>query len=77
MTETWSDEYSNLSFPDFKVLYLSRDSRNIHAKRNSGGIAIYVREKYFKPNMLLKSDSDDILWIKFDGKLFDLTSDVF
>ena len=66
-----------MTFPDFKVLSLSRDNRNINAKRNSGGIAIYIREKYFTPNMLFKSDSDDILWIKFDGKLFEITSDVF
>ena len=77
LTETWSDEYSDLSFAGFKTFYLSRENRNINSKRNSGGIVIFVREKYFSPNMLIKSDSDDILWIKFDGKLFDLESDLF
>ena len=42
LTETWSDEYYDLTFPDFKVLSLIRDNRNINAKQNSGGIAIYM-----------------------------------
>ena len=60
-----------MSVPGFQVFYLSRTGRKLTSKRNSGGIAIYVRDKLYSPNMLIKCDSDDVLWVKFDGNLFD------
>ena len=77
LTETWTDEYSDISFPGFKVFWLSRLEKNRNSKRSSGGIAIYVRDKFYKTNMLFKQDSDDILWLRFEGCLFNLQYDVF
>ena len=77
LTETWTDEYSDVSFPGFKTFYLSRTNRKSNTKRNSGGIAFFIREKYYTQNMLIKSDGDNILWLRFVGTFFDLTSDLF
>ena len=35
------------------------------AKRDSGGIIIYVKSELYNRNMLVKTDSDDIIWLKF------------
>ena len=77
LTETWAGEYSDVSFPDFKIFYLSRTNGKSNTKRNSGGIAIFIREKDCTPNMQIKSDGDDILWLRLDGILFDFASDLF
>ena len=77
LTETWTDEYSDISFPGFKVFWLSRLEKNRNSKRSSGGIAIYVRDKFYKTNMLFKQDSDDILWLRLEGCLFNPQYDVF
>ena len=76
-TETLTDEYSDLSFEGFKVFWLSRLEKHRKSKRSSGGIAIYIRDKFYKPNMLYKEDSDDILWLRFEGTTFNLQHDVF
>ena len=34
LTETWSDEYSDLFFAGFICFYFSRKNRNINSKRN-------------------------------------------
>ena len=78
LNETWTDVYSDVSFLGFKSFKLSRKKqKKRNTKRNSGGIAIFVRDKYYKPDMLIKSDGDDILWIRFDGSLFNLSADLF
>ena len=77
LTETWTDEYSDISFPGFKIFWLRRLEKNRNSTRSSGGIAIYVRDKFYKTNMLFKQDSDDILWLRFEGCLFNMQCDVF
>ena len=77
LTETWTNEYNDLSFEGFKVFWLSRLEKNRKSKRSSGGIAIYIRDTFYKHNMLYKEDSDDILWLRFEGTTFNLKHDVF
>lgn len=55
LTETWTNESSEISFPGFHVFYLSRTDRKQNSKRDLGGIAIYVRDKFYSSNMLSKT----------------------
>ena len=77
LTETWTDENSDLSFAGFKVFWLSRLDKKRKSKRSSGGIAIYIRDTFYKANMLYKQDGDDILWLRFEGSTFNLQHDVY
>ena len=77
LTETWTNESSEISFPGFHVFFLSRTDRKQNSKRDSGGIAIYVRDKFYSSDMLIKQDSDDILWVKFNGSIFNLSKDLY
>ena len=45
LTETWTDDYSDLSFDGFKTFWLSRSDKNCNSKRNSGGIAILFEKR--------------------------------
>ena len=77
LNETWTDDYSDLSFDGFKTFWLSRSDKNCNSKRNSGGIAIYLRDEFCNAVSLYKQDGDDILWLRFEGVMFDLNHDVF
>lgn len=77
LTETWADSFSDLSVPEFVLFQLNRTEKKINTKRNSGGIAFYIRESYKKFCTLLQKDSDDIIWLKIDGQLLNLTYDLY
>lgn len=77
LTETWSDSLLDLSVPGFTLIQLNRVEKKQNTKRNSGGIAIYIRESFKKYCFLLEKDSDDIIWIRIDRHLFNLTYDLY
>jgi len=66
-----------MSVDGFTLYSLHRKDLAVNAKRSSGGICCYIRNKYAGEVQFIKSDSDDILWLKFDGKLFDRSFDIF
>ena len=47
------------------------------AKRNSGGIIVYIREKYVNNETLISTSADDIIWVKLDKKVLSLNSDLY
>ena len=56
---------------------LNRTLKKRGTKRDSGGIIAYVRNELVTDTTLFLQDSDDILWLKLEGRLFNLTNDVF
>ena len=44
--------------------------RKLNAKRDSGGIIIYVKSELYNSKMLVKTDCDDIIWLKFEPGVF-------
>ena len=78
MTETWTNEFSDLNFTGFQSYVLHRKlKKKRNAKRESGGIAIFIREKFALSDTLVFQDEDDILWIKISGQTFDLDRDLY
>ena len=77
LTETWGCEEADLSFNGFHVLQLNRVENKFNTRRNSGGIALYVRENFYKYCQLVEKSSDDILWLKIDRSLFHLSHDLY
>ena len=68
LTETWTNEQTDIQLDGYFEYKLSR-KRHKRAKRDSGGLAIFIREKLKKEVVLVKCDSDDIMWIRIDGSL--------
>ena len=77
LTETWTNEFSDISVAGFKDFQLNRLNKKQNTKRDSGGIALFVRDKLIKHCKLFKKDGDDIIWLKIDKHLFHLSSDLY
>ena len=70
LTETWTNEFSETHVDGFYSFVLNRTLKHTNAKRDSGGLIIYVSNKLSGKVSLVKYVSDCIIWIKFDGCLF-------
>ena len=77
LTETWSGELTDISVNGFNVFQLDRGNKKLNTKRNSGGIALYIKSDIINYCSLIEKDSDDILWLKINGSLFNLTYDFY
>ena len=77
LTETWASEIADISVEGFHLIQLNRVEKKQNTKRNSGGLALYIRCSIYKYCSLLETNSDDIIWVKIDGKLFNLSYDLY
>ncbi len=75
-TETWSDAYTNLYVEHFTHFALHRPCRG-NAKRNSGGLMVYVKDTLSRDVTLYSENTDSYLWLKMNGSLFDLKYDLY
>lgn len=76
-TGVWSNDRCDLSVNGFSLFQLNRVDKKRTAKRDSGGISLYVKNEYRKHCELLKTDSDDIIWLKLDRTLLNLSYDLY
>lgn len=76
-TGVWSNDRCDLSVNGFSLFQLNRVDKKRTAKRDSGGISLYVKNEYRKHCELLKTDSDDIIWLKLDRTLLYLSYDLY
>ena len=76
-TETWASEMTELDFKDFEYIPLHRTEIHRSARRDSGGLIIYIRSCYFKGVEQLCKDADDIIVLRFDKDFFGFDSDLF
>ena len=77
LVETWAGEFTDISVPGFNLIQLNRVEKKRTAKRDSGGIALYIRQSFYRYCTLFAKDSDDIIWIKIKGQLFNLPHDLY
>lgn len=77
LTETWLGEEASVQVNGFKHFQLNRTLRKRNAKRDSEGIIAYIRDELVTDTTLFMLDNDDLIWLRFDGDLFNLTDDLF
>ena len=77
LTETWSCALTDIAVNGFHDVRLDRLVKHKSAKRNSGGIAVYIKDWLFKDTTVLKCESDDILWLKINGQVFNMVNDLY
>ena len=77
LTETWASDIANLSVDGFILIQLNRAEKKNTTKRNSGGIAMYIRQSFYQYCTLIEKDSDDIIWIRIKGRLLNLSHDLY
>ena len=76
-TETWLNDSIDCEVNNFRHYFLNRTNRAQGARRDSGGIIIYVSERIAIFCTFEKFSSDNVIWLKFDSGLFSLDSDLF
>lgn len=62
---------------NFEAFVLNRQENKRKSKRNSGGIILYLRNKYVSKDTLVYTSHDDILWIKISRSVLSLSSDLY
>ena len=68
LTEVWTNDLCDVSVDGFSVFQ--------NAKRDSGGIALYIKYSLMRHSELLKKENDDVIWLKIDKSLLHLSFDL-
>ena len=77
LTETWLNELCDVSVQGYHLYQLNREDKKHNTKRDSGGIALYIRNELCHYCELVKKDSDDIIWLKINKSLLNLADDLY
>lgn len=76
-TETWANQFSDLTVEHFEHFNLNRSENKASSKRSSGGIIIYVRNEFVSSDTVIFHSEDDIICIKINGFKLGLHNDLF
>lgn len=76
-TETWSNKQTELEVQGFEHYALHRGERKSTARRDSGGLVIYIANYLKNYVKFLKTDKDDILWVCMKGEVFASNDDLY
>ena len=74
-SEIWGSQ--DLSLPGFDLIHRTSRKRNKKARRNSGGISVYVKHSLKKGVKKLETKHTDITWIKLDHLHLKLKKDIY
>ena len=77
LTETWHSNVTNLSIDGYESFSCIRPKANKRAKRDSGGVIVYYRERYRKHLDLLSVNNNGILWFKLQKDFGDFENDIY
>ena len=77
LTETWTNDLSCIDIDGYGHFVLNRNDKHPNAKRDSGGLVVYLKNHLICEDTLVKSIDDCIIWIEFGGHLFNLDGDVY
>ena len=74
VTETWLNKTESELIcqefrKNFKVFYSCR-RRDKNAKRDSGGLLVFINNKLSEHVEIAQNNDEDILWLKVNNKLF-------
>ena len=75
--ETWASSETDLSLNNYIVHNFNREFQHRHAKRNSGGLALYYRECLKDGITIVKQDLNTMVWIKLDKSFFHVDNDIY
>ena len=77
LKETLSNNLFNYNVENCDYYVLHRKMKSKYAKRDSGGLIVYVHQK-LKPYVeLLKFSGDCMIWLKCSKTLFNFENDLF
>ena len=74
--ETWTNKFSNFEIPNYAHFPLHRPRRKSQAKRDSGGLILYIRNDLISGFDVLEEDPHDCIWFKIKKSYFNLPRDI-
>ena len=77
LTETWTNDFSDVAVKNFESYILNRNENKTKTKRNSGGIIVYLRNEFSSKDTLIFKSKDDFLWIKIYKPVLHLQHDLY
>lgn len=76
-SETWNSKTTNVDIDHFHCFSCPRPKCNKKAKRDSGGVIIYYKQKYFGYIKLISINTNGLVWIKLDKTFFGTDNDIY
>ena len=77
LSETWTCKDSDTEIDGYFCYNFNRKYRHRRAKRNSGGMAIFIRNEYRNGITVVKNHFDTIIRMRIDKTFFSLESDLY
>ena len=77
LTETWGSDVIDFSVNGFIHYNVNRNEMTKNTTRRSGGVIIYIREKFVKDDTFILNYNDSHIWIKLEGQFFNLENDLY
>lgn len=74
--ESWGDESQNFDYEGFEHYELHR-TENKTCRRNSGGILVYIRDKFVSNDILVMKCNDTHIWFKLKSDFFNFENDLY
>ena len=77
LTEAWNNQYTNSNIQGYSVHSGPRPRCSKRAKRDSGGIVIYCKNKLSNGIEFVKMDNRGIVWLKMKKTFFNFENDQY
>lgn len=77
LLESWTDKDSDVDLTGYKCYNLYRKFKHKHAKRNSGGLVLYVKDCIKRGVTIARSHHDTIIWLRLDKHYFSFDKDMY
>ena len=77
LVETWCDSGKSYDIPGFVCICNSNRVKHKKARRNSGGVNLYVKSSLSKGVTKQESSHKDIVWAKLDKNFFNMKKDTY
>ena len=75
--ETHTNKDSKMNLPGYIHSQSARELKSKDCTKGSGGIVIYVKSKFAQNIEFIKSEHDDILWLKLKKEYFNIQKDIY
>ena len=77
LTETWTSDNAEIELKGFTFYNYPRKYRHPNAKRDSGGIGIFVRDDIKHGVVIWRNTEDVVTWIQLKAEYFGLKRDLY
>ncbi len=76
LTETWTSDVSNINVEGYCCYPAHRTLRKKKARRDSGGLIVYIKDDISSGVEFIRNVNDDLMWLKLDKHFFCIERDI-